>query len=340
VANHIHPQVDHFSASFEGVFSRSGHPARLPAPSQLPRPELRPSPPVCPAQAPGKHPASLASCMGYSRLQGRGVSPRLPSRTTSLPFKQAKARINALAYAESLLPADTTWVHVIMVLEQSENYDPDPRAYLALQGYILQRVAEWLHYQGLPGHFIWNREVQPRYGKAHTHVLMPLPPSRCGELERLIRKVGRLYDTSNNRAVVIRSNEDRGINTRPSLAGVMRDFLKTLSPKAIFSGVPIMPALAIDNRGQKPCTILGKRSGESESLGLKARKAAGWIELETLAELRAALPTKEDGQRERNRLKARRHRARRKAAGTSRPMPIRVPRSIPEPDLAADFLDA
>jgi hypothetical protein len=274
-----------------------------------------------------------------------GARPRPPSRTTSLPFQQARKLINGLAFAETLLPEETPWVHVTMVLEQSEGFDPDdPRAYLALQGHILSRVRDWLRSRRLPAHWLWVREVGPNYGHQHTHVLMPLPPDRREELEELIYRSGKFYDLDNNRAVDVNANrreENTGIRTPASRAGILRDFLKTMSPKALLDGQPIMPALIVDNRGQRPCTILGKRRGTSESLGRKARAKAGWSELETLQALRTVLPDEEEAERARNARKAKRRRERR-AERASRPLSTWKPAHPIDPEaeddgLAADF---
>jgi len=125
--------------------------------------------------------------------------------------------------------------------------------------------------------------------------------------------------------------------------------MKTLSPRAYLDGVRIIDALGI--RHHAACTILGKRSGVSESLNRAARARAGWQELETLPELRAALPTGEETRKERRREQQRRYRARKKAGIA--PMscfPTRSsrPEAVPEQDdpfsaindLALDFLEA
>jgi hypothetical protein len=227
------------------------------------------------------------------------------SRTTNLSFKSAKDLINALAFAdEILLPRETVWfkwAHLTAILDQSDGFNAaDPRAYMALQGRILAAVCRFLRCRGLPTCHLWVREIRPRYGDEHTHVLLPLPPEHRDALTDLIYRVGRLHDTANNRAVVITTNGPRGIDTPASRAGTLRDLLKTMSPRArLLNGERVMPALGINNRA--PCTILGKRSGTSQSLSRATRKRAGWRELETLHELRSVLPTGEEAKRERDR---------------------------------------
>ncbi|HYI82123.1 MAG TPA: hypothetical protein VEX11_02805 [Acetobacteraceae bacterium] len=262
-----------------------------------------------------------------------------------------------MAFAESILPTDTKWAHATLCLGQQSEHDiSDPRQYLALQGRILARIREWLLSLGLPAHHLWVREIGPRYGHHHSHVLLPLPPELRPDLANLIRRVGKLHDTSNNRAVVITPErhrwdiepDTRGLHTRAQRAGIVRDMCKTLSPRAHLDGVRIIDALGIRHRAQ--CTIAGKRSGLSQTLCRTARARAGWQELETLPDLRAALPTGKEARKERNRANTRRYRARKKAGIA--PMPcsstrLSRPEAVLEPDpfdleaeLAADFLEA
>jgi hypothetical protein len=301
------------------------------------------------------HPKPIAAAPLAGKRPVRGFCPkragdpstnfRSPSRSTSLAFPQTKEGINKLAFAESLLPADTSWSHLTIVLDQSAYCVADPRAYLALQGRILRAVQRWLTAKGLPAFCIWIREIGPRYGQAHTHVLLPVPPHLRSDLAELIRHTGRLEDTSNNRAVVITPEKDRwtgepdtkGMHTRAMRAGVMRDMLQTLSPRAYLDGVSVLLALGIRHRS--PCVIYGKRSGGSENLGRKARAAAGWQELVTLPELRAALPTGDEARKARQ--KQRRHRARKATSAAPMPPPARPKPADPfdVSDLAADFLE-
>lgn len=259
-----------------------------------------------------------------------------------MPLKQAKNIINALGFAESLLPG-AQWAHVVMVLDQSAYGVADPRAYMALQTRIFRAMRDWLKGQNLAAHWIWVREIGPRYGQQHTHVLLPLASDQREGLEDLIRRVGKLHDTANNRAVFIRLTGRFGHDTPAAHAGVLRDFLKSMSPKAKLNGSPIMPALATDNRNQPPCTILGKRTGTSESLNRKARAAAGWKERETPAELRTLLPTREDARKDRSRRAAARRRAERpsrhRIPKSKPPLPARAADPFEGDDLAADFFD-
>jgi hypothetical protein len=260
------------------------------------------------------------------------------------------------------MPAGTPWAHVTMILELSELPASDPRDYLALQGRILRAVRRWLRAKGQPACYLWVRELGPRYSMAHTHALVPLLPELRGELAELIYRVGRLRDAPNARAVKITPEtarwsktgepDNRGLHTHAQRVGVLRDFLKTISPKARDNGEQVMPALGVDNRGQKPCTILGKRSGTSEDIAAAARRRAGWRELVTLRDLRSALPTGAEAreQRDRQRSRAKRHNRMLRTAGVRPPAPPKPPprpvQRMPKPDpcdtsdLASDFLDA
>lgn len=277
-------------------------------------------------------------------------SPRPISRNTSLKLPQAIDLVNALCFAESLLPPGAAWAHVTMVLEQSADFIPgDARAYIDLQGRILGSIRDFLRSHDLPAMYLGVREIAS-YGE-HSQFLLPIPPHLRPDLEAVIRRAGRLYDTSNNLAVVITPRKDRqtgepdtrGMYTPAMRRGVLLDLLKTMSFKASLNGVPVMQALGIRHRA--PCVIHGKRTFISEKVHRKARAAAGWQEITTLPDLRAALGgVIEAAERERNRQKARRHRAR-KGAATVPPPPSSMPLPSPKPDpfglddLANDFFE-
>jgi hypothetical protein len=231
-------------------------------------------------------------------------------------------------------------------MEQSADFDPDPRAYLALQGRILKAVKRWLKQRHLPEQFLWVRE-NASYG-AHTHILIRLPPEHRTAIEQRIRQAGRLHDTSNNRAVVIKPERDkatgkpdeRGMHTRAMRCGVLLDLLKTMSPRAQRDGIPLMPALGVRHRA--PCVIHGKRSGTSQTINAAARAAASWTELTAPAELRAVLGgVIEAGKKDRQRRRKARQRVRR--AAPTVPQPLAASRKPSDPfdvvDLAADFFD-
>jgi hypothetical protein len=269
------------------------------------------------------HNAEKRAVWGHRRRVTQNIQPKQPrgqprplSRSTSLPFSALRDLLNAWLFAETTLPPDTLWAHAVVVLEQSADFDADdPRAYLALQGRILKHIREFLLRRGLPAHYLWVREIGPKFGRPHTHILLPLPPELRNDLEALIRRVGKLHDLDHNDAVLIRTNWSRGINTSASRLGVLRDWLKTASPKARFGRVPIMRALDIRHRA--PCVIRGKRSGASQSLGRAARERAGWRERRTLSDLSNAIACVEEAgkqrQREKRRERQRRYRERKKA---------------------------
>jgi len=277
------------------------------------------------------------------RLATHLPKPRKPSRHTSLPFAQAKNLVNALAYAESLLPEAEPWAHATIAMEQSVDFDPDPRAYLDLQGRILKAIKRWLKQLHLPEQFLWLRE-DASFGE-HSHLLIRLPPEHRPSLELLIRRVGKLHDVPNNRAVVIKPERDRqtrepdtrGMYTRAQRCGVLLDLLKTMAPRARYAGQPILPAIGVRHRA--PCPIHGKRSGMSTNLDRAARAAAGWRELTTPAELHAALGgVIAAAKRGRDRRKKQRKRARHGSTTLPPPRPQPVAYE-PTNDLAADFFD-
>lgn len=269
--------------------------------------------------------------------------PRKPSRRTSLPFSQAKNVINGLRYAETLAPEDTPWLHITIAMEQSDDFKPDARSYLKLQGRILKAIKRWLRQRALPEHFLWVREAAS-YGQ-HSHILIRFPPEHRLALADLIRHVGKLHDTPNNRAVVIRPEWDRqtdkpdtrGMHSPAQRCGVMLDLIKTMAPRAQHDGKPLMPAIGVRHRA--PCVIHGKRSGVSSSLDRSARAAAGWQEFHTPAELHAALGgIIAAAKQAHNRRRKLRKRVRR-GATTVPPLRPQAPAYAPADDLAADFFD-
>jgi len=229
-------------------------------------------------------------------------------------------------------------------MEQSADFDPDPKAYLALQGRILKEVKRWLRQRSLPEQFLWVRETAS-YGQ-HSHILIRLPPEHRLAIANLIRQVGKLHDVPNNRAVVIKPERDRqtpkgsapdtrGMYTRAMRCGVLLDLLKTLSPRARYAGQSILPAIGVRHRA--PCPIHGKRSGMSTNLDRAARAAAGWRELTTPAELHAVLGgVIAAAKRDRARRKKQRKRQRPNTLLPLHPQPAAY---LPADDLAADFFD-
>jgi len=218
-------------------------------------------------------------------------------------------------------------MHVIINLDQSDHlaaagYRPDdPRPYLDLQAKVFRSIRDFLAQHGIPWRCVWTRECGPRYSRMHTHALLFGPPTLSPDLANLIRRVGGLHE----RDVFISSNRNRGITTRAARAGVIRDLFECVSPRSADQGVSVWQAFGIDARRKKRCTILGKRTGTSESIGFAARRAAGWVDLTTLDQLRTVLPTKEEARRTSNRS----YKQRKRAGGPSRPSRASVHPSTP-----------
>ncbi|RYE02072.1 MAG: hypothetical protein EOP50_00925 [Sphingobacteriales bacterium] len=252
-----------------------------------------------------------------------------------------------MAYGETQHPENHPWAHCIIAMAQSDDFDPAPRPYLALQARIIKAIKRWLVQLHLPEQFLWVRE-HAGYG-FHSHILLRLPPEHRLALADLIRHVGRLHDTSNNKAVVIKPEWDRqaskldrkpdtkGMYTHAQRCGVLLDLCKTMDPNAMRDGKRIMEAMGIRHRAA--CTIEGKRSGTSVNLNRAARAAAGWKELTTPAELHAALGgVIAAAKKAHDRRKKQRKRARRGATT----VPLLRPQAstyVFTDDLVADFLD-
>jgi hypothetical protein len=252
-----------------------------------------------------------------------------------------------MAYASTLQEPDAPWLHTVMNIDQSDFLKSpdycatDPRPYLQLQGRILRSVRDFLAQHDTPFRCVWTRECGPRYSRNHTHALVFASPALAPELADLIRRIGGLH----GRDVFISSNGSRGITTRAARAGVLRDLFECVSPKATHQGVSVWQTLGIEARRGKGCTILGKRSGTSESIGPTARATAGWKALHGLPELRTVMPTSGEARQERNRA----YKRRKRAGGGSRPPRLpQHPSTTPSAshddlggleDLLADFRD-
>lgn len=259
--------------------------------------------------------------------------------------------LNALAYAETLQEPDAPWMHVIINLDQSDHLAApsyygadDPRPYLALQAKMFRAIRDFLAQHGIPWRCVWTRECGPRYSRQHTHALLFAPPALALDLADLVRRIGGLH----GRDVLISSNGERGITTRAARAGVLRDLFECASPRARVDGVSVWQAFGIEARRGKRCTILGKRTGTSESISLAARRAAGWQELHGLDRLRTVLPTKEEARKARSRAYKRRKRAGGLSKPSEVPQPSVRPSARPKPlcddleglnDLLADFAE-
>jgi hypothetical protein len=183
--------------------------------------------------------------------------------------------------------------HVIIAWHLSESFDPESGVWMRHQGRLLAALGKWLRRRGQPVAYAWVREWGVKYGH-HTHLVLHLDPELRQDLYAFLLEAGRFTEHDSQGRAAIRITPDKApcIRGRRALAGITRYLLKTLSPRAYQAGENVMGVLEVDDRGKAPCTIAGRRSGVSHTIGLKVRQAAGWRERTTLAELRAELPVR------------------------------------------------
>jgi hypothetical protein len=166
---------------------------------------------------------------------------------------------------------------------------------MAHQDRFFDAFRKWLKRKNLSALYVWVRENAEKK-KWHTHVLAHVPPELWEELEVCLLRAGRFDEPPSgvtDRHVKITGgwSWDLGAYRDAQWAGEVRYFLKSVSPRAMMDGERVWDALGLDDRGRKPQTIAGKRSGVSNALSRAARCRAKWRELFTLAQLRDALPT-------------------------------------------------
>jgi hypothetical protein len=220
-----------------------------------------------------------------------------PRSVGHLPLHQVRNLINAMAYAGHRGTPMT--LHASIVWRYAANFDP--QHWMEHQGRVFESLKRWLARQGQHDAGFWVREWG-RDKEEHTHLVLHLAPRLRDDLRQHLLQAGGFQaqpDDGNEPILITPDPRDRCSRGRRSMTnsnqrgGLLRYLLKHVSPLAYLDGERVMPALGIDSRGRKPCTIVGKRSGVSHSIGRSARAAAGWHELVTVPEMRAVLHPKE-----------------------------------------------
>jgi hypothetical protein len=209
--------------------------------------------------------------------------------------------VNAATFAKHLdKPLNR---HVTVWWKHSAGFDPAPRAWIAHQGRYIKALLAWLAHRGTASHYIATREYGDVKG-AHSHILIHVPTDLAAAFSDFAVQAGNFNGCpagGDNRPVVVSGGwkwEETGSETPAQRAAILRYALKDISPKARAGGVLIADALAIAPE-HNTRLIEGKRISIHRSIARAARQEADWHELSTLAELRAALPTREDARRER-----------------------------------------
>lgn len=231
---------------------------------------------------------------------------RAPSQRQHLGFPDLREMTNAMRMARHLgRPLNR---HLTVWWTHSRGFDPSARAWIEHQGRYLKALMAWLLHRGVPSHYIAVREWGD-VKRAHSHVMLHVPANLAEAFNDFAVLAGNFEgcpDGIDNRPVVMSGGwpwEETGAETPAQQAGLIRYSAKDISPKHRVGGVLVAEALEIIPQHNTQL-IEGKRLSVHRNIGKAARQEAGFPDLSTLAEVRAALPTGEDAKRER-RQKAR-----------------------------------
>lgn len=199
-----------------------------------------------------------------------GINRRVRS-TTSLSAHQTDGVIQAAIHSRRIgLPFNR---HVTIRLERGGV--PDCEAVKAI-GAFLTRFRDWLRKQGHRTAYVWVRENGPTIG-SHVHILLHLPDGVSFASHRSRRWIeaisGKRY-----RASTIRTKKISQAAYDENLGVLVGYLCKGASPA-------VAEALALE-RCQSGGSVIGKRAGWSENVGLKARRT--WTARQSWGGIRGA----------------------------------------------------
>lgn len=214
-----------------------------------------------------------------------GINPDGPSNCTSsleplspgMPLlpRHARQLVNSAAFAAAQGMPFTA--HVTIHFRLAEGFTPE--TWPSFQTDLLDKMSRWLARQGIPVAFAWVRENGPVKAE-HLHMAIHLPHQHWGAFKRYLIFAGR-FTASDAGGEAIKVTGGRfGMYAPTMRAGACRYILKSMAEAKC-------KALGIRHKPTLPVTV--KRCGISASIGPKARKAAGWVELRNLPDLHAHL---------------------------------------------------
>jgi hypothetical protein len=199
----------------------------------------------------------------------------VPGRHLSL--KNIRQLVNAEAFA-----ASRRWplcAHVTVHFRLAEGFTEE--TWSAFQTDLLDRAARWLTRRSLPVAFVWTRENGQVKGP-HLHWLLHLPHAYWTRFKAFLLHAGR-FEVSDAGGEAIRiSGGAFGMLAPTMRAGVLRYICKSAD-----CSDRTMDALGIRPSPTLPVHL--KRCAASHTIGLEARRLAGWKEMRALPELRAHL---------------------------------------------------
>jgi hypothetical protein len=224
--------------------------------------------------ASGSIPDGPSNCFPFQGHPGH-LAEASPETGNQLVTRHVRQLVNAGAYAASIGSPFTA--HVTLHLRLAECFSPETWA--AYQTDLLEKMSRWLTRNGISVAFAWVRENGPVKGE-HLHLLLHLPQPMWGAFKRFMLKAGGFTPADASGEAIRISGGRFGMYAETMRAGAARYILKSLSPTTC-------NALGIRHKPTLPVPV--KRCGASDTIGPKARKAAGWVELRSLPELHAHL---------------------------------------------------
>ena len=129
------------------------------------------------------------------------------------------------------------------------------------QGLFIERMSKWLRYRNVSPAYLWVIENGPAKG-LHSHILIHVPSKH---LKAFKRKAPTWVDGPIDKSTVDirRTRYGHGLNRWNGLKGRLRYILKG-GDKAVSS----LMRINLKHQG----TVVGKRSGTSQNIGVKARQ--------------------------------------------------------------------
>lgn len=159
----------------------------------------------------------------------------------------------------------------------SERFTPE--AWPDFQTDLLDKTSRWMQRQGLIPTHAWVREAGSVKGP-HIHGFFPVPQRLWSAFKLYLLRIGSFVPYGAGGEAVTLSGGVFGTYEPKMRSGLCCYVLKSLVPSTC-------NALGIRHHPTQPVPI--KRVGTSANIGPKARKAAGWQELRSIADLYAHL---------------------------------------------------
>ena len=238
------------------------------------------------------------------RITQSGVIPRGPltglpkrratDRTRALNLHHVRHLTNAHAFARCIGKPFNAKLTIAWMLTSRFTEE----GWASIQTKVLDETTKWLRRQGIRTAYAWVRERAAGRGP-HTHIALHLGKTPFRIKSALRNHLNQKYDFS--RAGLHLSMGKTGSHTEAMQAGILLYLLKGFDHAAFrYNGTKtenIGVRLGIDHRGQQG-TVVIKRAGSSQNVGMSARKKAGWKENRDLDALHRILHPTHDKVRE------------------------------------------